>query len=279
MVGWSIWIFLPSKTPIIKQASGQKTANSDPSSEISNTQKSKTNLVIPAKYKLSESSVPNSHNIDEWLANYTSLDQKKIRDFSERYNGVLKISGPGQIAWMAEHGYPTPEDIITASEFSTAKLKELAGQGNSKAEMLLYDRLVDEYISARDAFVSAGNRRIDFNMTDGSSKISEIMELQQGLSSLDSPFVFYLEMRNQELVQTPDAFASESSILSGLLAAQQSGDIRGIVLLQDCVVSKVCSADDAGIATGAAISVAKASQMNAIRGGCSNLPPVQMPAN
>jgi len=225
-------------------------------------------------------SVDYSHvgSLEEWINNYSPAQQKLILDFSKKYRGVFQISAPSQISWMHNHGYLLPEDVTESSTFTIADLKSMSEKGDGKATMLLYDKLIDDYVSSRDNFVALGGRREDFNSLQGKDKALEIMSLKQKLTDLNSPFSFFLKMRDAELSQVSDPFAIESGILSGLLAAQQGGDVRGVGLIRQCVSDGICGSSDVGIATAIANAMNEAYGMNNARVGCNAFSPDQMPS-
>jgi hypothetical protein len=236
-------------------------------------------VVIPKNFQFVPiEEVPEVDSMDAWMARFSPADQVKLRKFSDLYFGLYEVAGPGQIKWMEEHGYPLPEDVLAAASYATDQLKEMANQGNDKAKMLLLDRLIDNYIEQRDAFVSAGRPRTEFNMTDGQDLMQELMSLLVQLDHIDSPFAALMTTRHDELLQKPDVVASEATRIAGILAAHQLGDTRSTAMLQYCVNAGLCSAEDVSVGLSTALSVKHAAALNIARSGCSQLIVKPMPS-
>lgn len=85
-------------------------------------------------------------DFDDWMAHFSEQDQKLLRAFDERFYGLYQGRDPNQIAWMAAHGYPMPEDVLAAQFVSTAALRAMAGQGNIKAALMPGDGGVRQII-------------------------------------------------------------------------------------------------------------------------------------
>lgn len=98
-------------------------------------------VTIPPRFRLpGVSGARSASNFRDWLAEYPPYQQAKISDFNKRHYGVYRVNSREQVAWMAENGYPMPEDVIAAESLSDAALLELAERGNDKAGFLLKER-------------------------------------------------------------------------------------------------------------------------------------------
>lgn len=192
------------------------------------------------------------NSLDDWLALYPEQQAASIRAFSRKYAGVYQVRSPEQIQWMQRHGYVLPDDLVAAAGMSDEALRQLSDQGNDKATMLLYDRLVDEYITQRDAFIAAGGAREDLNTGAGHSRVLDIMALDVQMLKNNSPFRFFLKTRDQEMSQTVDAVAYQNQKLGALEAAGILGDSRIDVLIDQCRAEGAC--DPAAVAVAAAVA-------------------------
>jgi hypothetical protein len=235
--------------------------------------------VVPKNFQFALTTDANVDSLNAWLSRFAETDQHKLHQFSDRYYGVYNVTSARQVRWMEERGYPLPEDVIAASSLTTDELKEKAKRGNDKVKMLLFDRLIDEYAEKRDAFVASGRPRSQFNSTDGQGLTLEIVELQQQVENIDSPFAALVKTRNYELLENPDVITSDSSRIAGILAAHQLGDTRSNAMLQECISEGLCSAEDVEVATAAALSISNAGALNRAHRGCSDLPSALMPSN
>lgn len=92
---------------------------------------------IPARFQLPGVRRARSGvNRKEWIAQYPPDQQQRILDFNQQHLGVFRVNSAEQVAWMAQNGYPLPEDVIAAEGLTDENLRELAKRGNDKAGFL-----------------------------------------------------------------------------------------------------------------------------------------------
>lgn len=98
-------------------------------------------VAVPARFQLpGVKRVHTGSSFADWQAQFPADTQRLMAAFSKRYLGVYRVSSPAQVAWMAAHGYPMPEDLAAAQGMSDQDMLNLVKQGNVKAAFLLRGR-------------------------------------------------------------------------------------------------------------------------------------------
>ena len=252
--------FLPSHKPPLKQALGERNAHdsattSDHRPHLRNVARlaSKTpakripvaddgTVAVPARYQLPGVARVHSTaaNFDDWLKQYPAVDRERIKAFDTRYNGVYEIASPQQIAWMAQNGYPMPEDLIAAEGIDDATLRNLADHGNDKAGFLLHQRDVDR--------LDGPMSKLDISTPEGMALAQAIGEDYNLLSAPPSPFKGYVEAADSFRVYD-DPMVQKSRLISGLLRASDLGDSRADYVLNEYIGNGMISDQEYVIAT------------------------------
>jgi len=187
---------------------------------------------VPARYQMpGVTRVRTAANLQDWLGQFPVDVQEKMKAFNKRNFGVYSIDSPQQIAWMAAHGYPMPEDLVAAEKLSNADLRELANQGNDKAGFLLRERNIDTLQAKFSEYAGKGLSRQRFweNDPDGPRMEQEDKNDRTLISKSWSPFKGYLQAQDS-LLQEGDVNNSphdaEAKAMAGLALAGYLGDTR-----------------------------------------------------
>lgn len=188
--------------------------------------------LVPMRYRMpGVERVRTASSFQDWLGQFPADVQEKMKAFSKRNFGVYSIDSPQQIAWMAAHGYPLPEDLVAADKLSNADLRELANQGNDKAGFLLRERNIDVLKAKFADYAAKGLSRQRFWETDpdGPSMEQEDKNDRALMMKSWSPFKGYLQAQDS-LLQQGDVSSSphdaEAKIMAGLALAGYLGDTR-----------------------------------------------------
>lgn len=194
---------------------------------------------VPTRYQLpGVARVHTAANFDEWIEQYPAADRARIKAFDTRYNGVYEIASPQQIAWMAQNGYPMPEDLIAAQGIDDQTLRDLADHGNDKAGFLYHDRYLDRL----------GNRHV--NQLDLSNPDDQVLaralDADQFLESA-SAFKGYVEAA--DAFTYADPVVQKARLIAGLTRASEFGDFRAVQVLSQYVDQGMVSDAEFGIAT------------------------------
>lgn len=176
---------------------------------------------VPERYQLpGVARVRTASSFDDWLDQYPAEDRERIKAFNARYRNVYEVASPQQIAWMAQNGYPMPEDLIAAQGIDDHTLQDLAAAGNMKANFLVHDRLIDR-LGKRNEYELDLSNPDDEALSDALSKNFS--------SSLRTASAF------KGYVEAADAFKANSDpaeqkaqLISGLMRAMQLGDSRAL---------------------------------------------------
>ena len=252
--------FLPSHKPPLKQALGERNAHdsattSDHRPHLRNVARlaSKTpakripvaddgTVAVPARYQLPGVARVHSTaaNFDDWLKQYPAVDRERIKAFDTRYNGVYEIASPQQIAWMAQNGYPMPEDLIAAEGIDDATLRNLADHGNDKAGFLLHQRDVDR--------LGGPMSKLDISTPEGMALAQAIGEDYNLLLASPSAFKGYVEAADAFSVYA-DPVEQKARLVSGLVRAGQLGDSRAVEILFEYVGQGMITDEEYAIAT------------------------------
>ncbi|HMM58121.1 MAG TPA: hypothetical protein PKD77_11125 [Rudaea sp.] len=188
-------------------------------------------VLVPRQYQLpGVEKVRTAKNFKDWIAQFPASDQKFIVDFDKsHFNVYSTITSPQQVAWMAQHGYPMPEDILAAKNISDEELEKLAASGNDKAGFLLYERQAATVRTEIDAYIAGGGKeselpRSDTTLAAEQSKVNSALNALYRSSS--SPYKGYAMA--QEASMRSDADTRNAGIIAGLLWAGEYGDTRAI---------------------------------------------------
>lgn len=90
-----------------------------------------------------------ANNYKELLKRYPQSKQKQIEGwYAKHANGSMTFTSNEQWQWMRQHDYPTPDDVLRALSMSESELRELAMQGDTKANFFYLVRLLHDYAQA-----------------------------------------------------------------------------------------------------------------------------------
>lgn len=239
--GWYFWWSPmktkpgPSKQVSLKQIDtpAVPTSKSEPSQANATlsptTIKADGTVAVPARYRLpGVERVRTAKTFKEWLAQFPPDQQAFIADFDKTHFSVYDtITSPEQVAWMAQHGYPMPEDILAAKNMSDDDLKRLSDQGNDKAGFLLHERMEERIRSRIDEYVAGGGTSDQLFYSDlafarDAMKTSTFFQTLYGKS--ESAYKGYAIAYAASFDSDP--LARSSKIIAGLLWASEYGDSR-----------------------------------------------------
>lgn len=262
------------QVPIPAPSKEPPSHNSSPAQRSVSGVEADGTVLAPWKYQLpGVVKVRAAKNFKDWVAQFPASDQKLIVDFDKSHFSVYStITSPEQVAWMAQHGYPMPEDILAAKNISDDELKQLAARGNDKAGFLLYERQATLARSKIDAYVADGGTENDLLRNDTAfaierSKIND--DLRTLYTSSESPYKGYVMAEEAGMLRDPDA--RSAGIIAGLLWADTYGDSRaGSEAMHDFVQGN----PDLQRQKIAALSVISALRMDQRRLNCYPIPPV-----
>lgn len=90
-----------------------------------------------------------ANSYKELLKRYPQAKQKQIEDWYAKYaDDSMTFTSNEQWQWMQQHDYPTPDDVLRAYSMSESELRELAMQGDTKANFFYLTRLLHDYAQA-----------------------------------------------------------------------------------------------------------------------------------
>lgn len=191
---------------------------------------------VPRRFQLpGVERVRTASSFQDWVAQFPPDEQKKITAFNERYFGVFSVNSPQQVAWMAEMGYPMPEDIIAAAYLSDQDLRAMASHGNDKAGFLLHEREVDTLQAKYAELAAKGQTRDQFWRNDPAAAQfnQDDSRFNQLLENSTSPFKGFVQARDAVLDEDPEY--TSATVISGLMWAQNYGDFRVNQLIDNYV--------------------------------------------
>lgn len=100
--------------------------------------------------------VAGADNYQDLLQRYPEAKKARIKAwFDEHAAGSMAFRSNAQWQWMQQHDYPTPDDVLRASTMSETQLRELAAQGDTKANFFYLTRLLEDYAQAGAAPVAS----------------------------------------------------------------------------------------------------------------------------
>ena len=191
---------------------------------------------VPIRFQLpGVARVRSAGSFKEWLSQYPLDQQQKIADFNKKHFGVYMVNAPEQVAWMAQNGYPLPEDIIAAESMTDGNLRELAKHGNDKAAFILRERNIVAIKEGIDAHIAQGKTQEDFWTRDPEAwRLAEDEKItKQIIDQSNSPYKGYVQAQEHAL-QT-DPLAVDSTVIAGLLWASRLGDFRASQFVDEYV--------------------------------------------
>lgn len=165
-------------------------------------------------------------SLKEWLLQYPPDQQAKMLDFNKKHFGVYMVNSPEQVAWMAQNGYPLPEDVVAAESLTVDDLRELAKRGNDKAAFLLRERNIETTKRKVDDYISQGKAATDFWTADpeGIRLLKDEKLTKDIASQSDSPYRGFLQ--TQEALLLSEQVGIDSTVIAGLSLARRLGDFR-----------------------------------------------------
>ena len=182
-------------------------------------------LSIPAQYQFAGVyEVATANSFDELMALYSIEQRERIEAFVGDYDKAAYLfSSPEELAWMAQRGFPMPDDILAANDMSVGELKKQAEEGNVKAAFFYLRR------EAEDGPVDRSTNEPELRT-----------EIRRTALLGDSPFYGYLHA-NELATQYPEY---PTVFASGLAWASMMGDARAGARLRGVMV------DAAGLVSG-----------------------------
>lgn len=185
---------------------------------------------VPARYRMpGVARVHTAVNLQSWLEQFPLDVQEKMTEFNERNFGVYSIDSRQQIAWMAAHGYPLPEDLAAAEKLSNADLRELANRGNEKAGFLLRERNIDALKEKFAEYAAKGLSRQRFweSDPDGPRLEQENKNDRALIAKSWSPFKGYMQAQDALLQDAGGSpHEADAKVMAGLALAEYLGDAR-----------------------------------------------------
>jgi len=146
-------------------------------------------IAIPPKWQFAGvSSTRSGKNDFEWFSRYSPAELATIRKFNQLHPYAWNVHSPAEIAWMAQNGFPLPEDLFAADRMSDEDLRELAARAGGKAALLYYDRLSSERSVAIDTFKQEGGSVQEFAAANPQVQ-AEWERMYQVVRLSDSPFL------------------------------------------------------------------------------------------
>lgn len=194
-------------------------------------------VAVPSRYQLpGVTRVHTGKSFADWQAQFPADTRRLMADFSKHYFGVYLVSSPAQVAWMAAHGYPMPEDLAAAQGMSDQGLLDLAQQGNVKAAFLLRSRDIREAMQQISQYRASGKSSQDFWTDDPLAHTIATRDrvLDPSITASDSGFKAFLDATDGPTTTTNQA-AIEAQVIAGLDLANLLGDRRSMWLLGNYV--------------------------------------------
>lgn len=162
-------------------------------------------------------------NDSAWLSSYPVADLSIFQQFNQLHPYAWNAYSSDQISWMAENGFPMPEDVLAAADMSDSNLKQASDSGGMKANFLYYDRLLSNYNVARDEYKQTGGSAEDFEATH-QDLFGEMDRLRKLVEQSDSPYLGYLETESAMWQGNHENFVQ--GMMGGLALAYFRGDDR-----------------------------------------------------
>lgn len=171
---------------------------------------------VPARYHFEDvRRVQTGRNFEDWMARFPKADQEVLRQFDERYFGIYHGRTAQDIAWMAAHGYPLPEDLLAAQSVGTERLRKMAEKGNVKAAFLLKDR---------DLKTIAEMPAEENWMLDPELKHDFFITFDKVVTGAASPFKAFLSARGEHIFYH-EPVDVDAGVIGALYWAYSLGDL------------------------------------------------------
>lgn len=148
-------------------------------------------IMIPGQFQFpGVYEVPVVSSLDELLERYTPEQQEQILSFyqgfgetideASRYatDNIFSFRTRKQLAWLVEAGFPTPDEVLLATELSDAELRRLAERGNFKAIGFYLSRLPPT------AEISAGD-------------LGRVIDMKMQFNQSGSPYAAYVAAKRE----------------------------------------------------------------------------------
>lgn len=181
---------------------------------------------VPIRFQLANiGRVRTAPSFQEWLDQFPPDQRSKITAFNKAHFGVYQVNSREQVAWMAENGYPMPEDIVAADRLADRDLLKLANQGNDKAAFLLAERQNEELV----AFLAkGGTKNTYFDGAEGRNRLNEKITIDQLVKQSNSPYKGYIQSSKaiSGLYMGEGQDVTDAYVIAGLIWAEQLGDTR-----------------------------------------------------
>jgi hypothetical protein len=195
-------------------------------------------IAIPRRWQFAGiASTRSARNSEEWFARYPErMDEIRAYNFAHPY--AWNAKNADEIAWKAQNGFPTVEEVLRANQMSDADLKALADAGGEKAQILYADRLASERGLEAKKSAEQGGSPGDFSKTHPDLE-AEWTRMWKVVRQIDSPYVGYMEAARS--MWFDDSAARAQTFAAGMALAYFRGD--------DSAASGLLSADLAGYLT------------------------------
>ena len=158
----------------------------------------------------------------ELVLELPASDREIVGAFNDTYYGALAFDSQEQLEWMIDHGFPTPEIVVTANSLTTEELKALANSRGGVANDLLFHRMVDEAIDKRDNALAGGITEEAYASTpEAFRELVDLRTQQRQLLASESTFSPYVLHRYYAEYRKDPVAAAASLYIAG-----QRGDRR-----------------------------------------------------
>lgn len=161
-------------------------------------------------------------DFEELLTAYDSVAAATLEEFNARYAGAIAFRSAAEFAWMEEHGFPLPEEVLAAAEMSLGELRSLADGGNQSARFLYLDRTLQEVRELRQSYLRSGISPDALrDIPEYGDALIRASYAKGLITGSDSPFAGYLMAEFSRA-----AFGNAYGYMAGLLHASHLGDPR-----------------------------------------------------
>lgn len=178
-----------------------------------------------------EEHAPRAPDFEELLTAYDSVAAATLEAFNARYAGAIAFRSAGEFAWMEEHGFPLPEEILAATEMPLAELRKLADGGDQGARFLYLDRTLQAVRELRQSYLRSGISPDALrDIPEYADALIRVSYAKGLITGSDSPFAGYLMAEFSRA-----AFGDSYGYMAGLLHASHMGDPRAYGKLRSFV--------------------------------------------
>ncbi len=188
---------------------------------------------VPRRYQIAGvTRVQTAASFEDWMAHFSEADQAILRDFNKRNHGVYRVHNPETVAWMAQHGYPMPEDVLAAQALSRETLRDLVKEGNVKAAFLLRSRDIAEIKRKMEE----NDEKMGYILRKNPQYREDWMQYTKHvINKAQSPYKAFLEADSARLTGNRDY--EDVQVLAALKWASSLGDLRAYSLAERFVHS------------------------------------------